>query len=360
VVNHAAHHPDVHTPWQNWSHDETLYVATMYSNPLRWYTRRVLLNDFRRHMAESPNVKLHVGELAYGDRPFEVTCPDNPCDLQLRTQDELWHKENVLNCVIRRFPAGWKYGAIIDGDFVMTRRDWALEAIHQLQHHAFVQLFSSYCDLDAEHRPFRLMSSFAYNYVHNRDAMSAWRKADPDTVMRASHTSGDTGPVKPSARRRWPTSPGATGGAWAFTRQAFDTVGSLLDTSILGSGDWHMAFGLAGMINHAAEAMHCNQRYVSSITRWQERAQQLKGNIGYIQNHAVHHFHGSKVNRFYGDRWRVLLDNDYDPSTDVCADWQGVLRLTGNKPQFRDQIRAYFRARNEDDPTLQGSEKSLV
>jgi hypothetical protein len=359
MVEHCLHHPDVHAPWQKWSHEETLYVATMYSNPLRWQTRRLLLNDFRRHMQDSPNVRLYVGELAYGDRPFEVTCPECPEDVQLRTQDELWHKENVLNCVIRRFPAGWKYGAIIDGDFVMTRRDWALEAIHQLQHHAFVQLFSSYADLDSEHRPFRLMSSFAYNYVHNRESMKNWQTADLGTVLAASHTSGAVS-AKTAAKRAWPQSPGATGGAWAFTREAFDTVGSLLDTSILGSGDWHMAFGLAGMINYAAEAVRCNQRYVASITRWQERALRLGGNIGYIRNHAIHHFHGSKVNRFYGDRWRVLLENDYDPSTDVCTDWQGVLRLTGNKPQLRDQIRAYFRARNEDDPALRGGEKPLV
>ena len=66
-------HPDIHEPWQQWSNDATLHVASAYSNPLRWRTRRVLMNDFRQHMAASPNVALHAGELAYGDRPFEVT-----------------------------------------------------------------------------------------------------------------------------------------------------------------------------------------------------------------------------------------------------------------------------------------------
>src|SRR5260370_1321719 len=40
--------------------------------------------------------------------------------------------------------------------------------------------------------------------------------------------------------------PGATGGAWAWRRHAFNTVGGMLDTCILGSGDWHMAFALIG------------------------------------------------------------------------------------------------------------------
>src|SRR4029077_18024030 len=112
----------------------------------------------------SANVVLHTGELAYGDRPFEVT-GDDPNDVQLRTSHELWHKENTLTIRVERFPPGWRYGAVIDGDFHMTRRDWALEAIHQLQHYDLVQLFSSYSDLSSEHRPFRVMPSFAFNYV---------------------------------------------------------------------------------------------------------------------------------------------------------------------------------------------------
>jgi len=72
-----------------------------------------------------------------------MTDAANPLDLQLRTSDEMWHKENLLNLVVQRFPADWKYGAYLDGDFHMTRPDWALEAIHQLQHYDFAQLFSS-------------------------------------------------------------------------------------------------------------------------------------------------------------------------------------------------------------------------
>jgi hypothetical protein len=155
-------HPDVHTPWRAWSDEQALHVAVAYSNPVRWTTRRLLMNDFRQHMQASANVVLHVGELAYGDRPFEVT-GQNPNDVQLRTSHELWHKENILNVTVQRFPAGWQYGAIIDGDFHMTRRDWALEAVHQLQHYDFVQLFSSYSDLSSTHRPFRIMASFAYH-----------------------------------------------------------------------------------------------------------------------------------------------------------------------------------------------------
>src|SRR5947209_8766473 len=103
-------HPDVHRPWSEWSETQKLHVATPYSNPFRWRTRRELLNDFRRHMAQSPNVVLHVGELAYGDRPFEVTGQD-PNDVQMRTGHELFSKENIINLAVQRFPPDWQYGA---------------------------------------------------------------------------------------------------------------------------------------------------------------------------------------------------------------------------------------------------------
>ncbi len=142
-------HPNVHHRSQQWSNEQTLHIAVPYSNPYRWNTRRNLMNDFRHHMKGTPNVVIHVGELAYGDRPFEVT-GDDPNDIQLRTESELFHKENILNLVISSFPNDWKYGAYVDADFTFTRHDWALETIHQLQHHAWVQPFSTYLDLSAK------------------------------------------------------------------------------------------------------------------------------------------------------------------------------------------------------------------
>jgi len=314
------------------------------------------MNDFREHMRASANVVLHVGELAYGDRPFEVTGEDRN-DVQLRTSHELWHKENILNLAVQRFPPDWRYGAVIDGDFHMTRRDWALEAVHQLQHYDFVQLFSSYSDLSSQHRPFRVMASFAFNYV-NGGANASYR-AMLRKAAAAPYGYYD-GQRATAAAKPVPWAIGATGGAWAFRRSAFDAVGGLLDSCILGSADWHMAFGLVGAIDGAAELQWCSKPYVESVLRWQHRAAVLKQNIGCIDNHAVHYFHGSKVSRAYGSRWRILLDNSFDPRTDISRDWQGVYQLTGNKPRLRDQIRAYFRDRNEDSPELSAQERHIV
>jgi hypothetical protein len=328
-VNHALAHPNVHYAAGPWSQAQTLHVAAAYSNPQRWNTRRATFNDFRGHIAQAPNVQLHVGELAYGDRPFEVTSPACATDAQFRTVTELWHKENLLNLVVSRFPADWRYGAYVDGDWCFTRRDWALEAVHLLQHYDWVQLFSSYSDLGPDQRPNSVVPGFAYNWRERRGTARSYAGGSP-------------------------------GGAWAFRRSAFEACGGLLDFCILGAADWYMACGLAGVTNdHRAETIHCGPAYREAIATWQRRAGALKGNISYLPAHAIHHFHGSKGMRGYASRWQILRDFDFNPNTDIYRDWQGLWQLTPDKPGLRDALRKYFRERNEDDPTLHGERPLL-
>ncbi len=324
-------------------------------------------------MAASPNVALHFGELAYGDRPHEVTGVAGPQpaaafddlatdqDVQVRTTCELFHKENILNRVIQTFPPDWKYGAWIDADFHFTRHDWALEAIHQLQHYDFVQLFSGYTDLTGEtygtgHQPMRINSGFAYNYIQNGCQLppgysnGGWRDPNCD----------DDDDYERAMREGRPRGVGATGGAWAFRRSAFDTVGGLLDVCILGHGDWFMTFGLVG---EEAPDMHIDgysNDYRNAILAWQRNAAKLKKNIGYVDCFATHHFHGSKSRRGYASRDTILVRNKFSPSTDLRKDWQGIYQLTPDKPQLRDDIRRYFISRTEDDPNLYSGERSLI
>lgn len=342
-------HPNVQGAWQDWSADQTLHVAVAYSNPYRWNSRRRLMHDFKHHLEHTQNVKLHIGELAYGDRPFEVTTEK---DVQLRSLAALFHKENILNEVVKRsFPADWKYGAYIDADFVFTRHDWALEAIHQLQHHPFVQLFSTYANMNADHEPKGLRKSFAATYVANGHQLppnvnqSGWAGLDKPAIPYGDAVLNAVAPVP-----QW-IPVGATGGAWSFTREAFETVGGLMDRCILGHADWFMAFGLVSQPARAMRDERYHPNYVHFIQSWQEKATALKQNIGYVEQFAVHHFHGAMKNRGYESRDQILVKYQFDPTADLRVNWQGIYELTGNKPGLRDAVHRYFLSRNEDDPT---------
>lgn len=353
-------HPDAHFPWSKWSEDQTIHIAICYSNPFRRRTVRELANDCIRHMRNTPNVRLYVGELAYGMRPCEVTTKNGidehgVFNLQLRTASELFHKENILRRIIQEFPENYKYGGYMDADFHHTRHDWALETIHQLQHYDFVQPFSSYTDLGSgtygtANIPIRISASFAFNYVQNGFqlpegyANGGWRKPG----WKAEYGYGGRSGV------------GATGGMWCWRQSAYNAVGGLWDHGILGHGDWFMTFGLAG---EEAPDMHVDSYhpdYRQSIFNWQRGAAGIKKNIGYIDGHAIHNFHGSKAMRGYSKRDQILVKHQFSPLTDIKKDWQGIYQLTLDKPGLRDDIRRYFMSRNEDDPNLYGNDRILV
>lgn len=317
-----------------------LYVITAIFNPQRFQSRYRLYHGFEKHCEDSGAI-LYTVELALRDRHFEVTSHDNPRHVQLRTESELWYKENASNVALSWLPEDWEYVAFVDADFLFTRPDWAGETLHVLQHFDVVQMYKTLTYLTADFSVHNQMFSFAY--MHDLGATIPQDQTAGLAVGGGSSVCVGMVPGRPSPHR------GAVGGAWAFRRSALEKLGGLLDTCILGSGDWHMSFALAQRDDvHPEMKFESIPQYVKSIHDWRDRAADLRGNIGYVNAHAVHHWHGPLKNRGYSTRWQVLTRNGFDPYKDLRRDWQGLLSLTKHKPRLRDDIRRYFTARNED------------
>lgn len=305
-----------------------LYVVTVLFNPQRYQSRYKHWLGFEKHCIDSGAIPYTV-EIALRDRHHEVTKPHldtanevGQCGhIQLRSESELWFKENGGNVGVSWLPHDWEYVAFVDADFLFTRPDWATETVHMLQHYDAVQMFKKLTYETADHDTHNTMHSFAYLHCNQHRLPNA----------------------KEYAQR------GAVGGAWAFRRSALEKLGGLLEVCILGSGDWHMAFALAMRDDYHPEMKFDSiPQYVKAIQDWRARARDLRGNIGYVDAHAIHFWHGPLRNRGYDTRWKILTDNHFDPYLDLAKDWQGLLRLTKHKPALRDGIRRYFAARNED------------
>lgn len=300
---------------------ENFYVISVISNPVRYTSRYELYFKFEKHMKES-GVKLLTVELQQGDRAFQVTDASNPMHLQLRTFDEIWHKENMINLGIARLPRDWEYCAWVDSDVEFTRRDWALETVQKLQHNYFVQMFQNAIDLGPSGETLAVHNGFVWSYLQGKPAGKDYHGL------------------------------GHPGYAWAARREAIDFVGTLLDISILGSGDRNMALG---MIGQAKASFHSDvtSEYARHIFRWQDRCtKHIKKDIGYVAGSLLHGFHGRKKDRGYQDRWQVLIKNGYDPEIDLQRDWQGLYQLTDRSSKLRDDIRKYFVSRLEDSTDL--------
>jgi hypothetical protein len=208
-----------------------------------------------------------------------------------------------------------------------------------------------------------MSTSFAWNYLHPSEFLTSreTRRGGADTYYAPATAEPPSASSLSPSKEVFPFGhpPGATGGAWSWPRDAFDMVGGMLDTCVLGSADWHMAFGLVQATNVAAEMKRCTQPYVESVLNWQGRAAKLnrvegRSPVGCIDNFATHAFHGSKALRAYGERWTLLRKWNFNPATDIARDYQGLWRWTGNKPGLRDDVARYFIERSEDGPLLLG------
>lgn len=320
------------------SHPKQLYVVTVVSNPIRFKSRYKLYKEFERHMHES-EVTLITVEQALGDRHFAITDKGNPNHVQVRTFDELWHKENMINLGIQRVLQNYpdaEYLAWIDADVEFTRKDWVNETLHQLQHHMVVQLFQNAIDLGPDGETMKIHTGFAASYL------SGAKIPMPGEISYYGY--GGPGNL-------W-----HPGYAWAARREALDGLGGLYDVSILGSGDHLMAWALIG---HGAERLpsSMSKGYRYSLQLWENNAEKfIQRDIGFVHGTILHAFHGPKAARNYKGRWKILEEFKFDPFTDLKKDVQGLFQLnmgTTTIPDkrmigLRDAIRRYFRARNED------------
>jgi hypothetical protein len=325
---------------------DRLYVVTAISNPCRYRSRYNLYRGFEKHCADGGAI-LYTVEMAFGGRPFEVTDVCNPRHIQVRGDDELWHKENLLNIGIGRLPAEAKYVAWIDADVEFARPDWAQETLHQLQHFDVVQMFSHSVDLGPDHQPI----DSAFSWTESMARGLVFKGTAKTKLLR----DGSSLPgVKAGVKLGAACVSGAwhSGLAWAARRSALDEVGGLIDFAILGSADRNMAAGLYGFMQDTIDPTF-SLEYRQWLLDWQDRAERnIRRNVGQVEGTIMHHWHGAKVNRKYTERWRILSKYQFNPRTDIKRDSQGLWRLEDHNDLrsigLRDALRAYFRQRNED------------
>lgn len=329
---------------------EKLHVVTCISNPARFKTRYKLYREFERRMLENPVVELWTAEMAFGDRPFEITENDNIHHLQVRSTDELWQKENLLNLMVQKIPNDGNPVAFIDADVQFMRPDWAEETLQLLKHHQVIQMFSHTVDLDDNYTPAvdgEQMEGMVYRYHQQAKervaAMEATRNSDDYFIDQSTYNTDEDG---------------HGGYAWAWRREALDKVGGLIDFTIIGSADWQMGMCLVGktdkVINKESRNVY-SVAYHGMLTAWAERAAELRQDIGYLPGYIAHYWHGPKSKRGYN--WRYLITHaiKFDPLRDLTRDSQGLLRLHDDGSsrfiKFRDALRHYFRSRDEDKPS---------
>jgi hypothetical protein len=313
--------------------ENKLHVIAVISNPCLYAIRYILMKEFVKRMeVDEKDVILYIVELAYGKQRFLVTDPKNPRHLQIRTKVPLWHKENMINVgVAKLLPGNWKAMAWIDADLEFENTSWASDTLKVLNGSKdIVQLFSHCVDMKFDKSTSRVFSSFGYQFSKK----TSYYGSGPDF---------------------W-----HPGYAWACSRKAYEKMGGLFDKGILGSGDHVMSFALIGHANKSANDRY-SENYKQAALDFQDRARGLR--LGYIPGVIRHHYHGSKKNRQYSERWEILIRHNYEPDVHLDYNEDGILVPSKHFPETMvTDIFNYFAERNEDEdiPTVDGSKKTII
>lgn len=268
---------------------------------------------------EEDNVELYIVELTYKDQKFLITEDNNPKHLQIRTECPLWHKENMINLGVKYLlPANYKAFAWIDADIEFDSPSWALDTLKILNGcRDIVQLFSHAVDMSTNNLAMNVFNSAGFQYEKNKTHISSG--------LNYSHP----------------------GYAWAITRKAYEKIGGLYENSILGSGDHVM---LLSLFRNGIKSINenCTEDYKKDVIDFQKKIVSLR--FSYVPGVIRHHYHGSKKNRKYKERWQILVNHEYSPFKHITRDEKGIIVPTSEFPEeLKNDIYQYFYERNEDD-----------
>jgi hypothetical protein len=298
--------------------EDKLHVIVVISNPCLYATRYKLFNEFIRRLEDETHIQVYVVEMIYNHQKFIVTSATNPYHLQVKTDCPIWHKENMINLGIQYLlPSTWKAVAWIDADIEFENTSWALDTLKILNGAKdVVQLFSHCIDMAKDKSTLNIFNSFGYSFSKNK----------PYTVKGLDY---------------W-----HPGYAWAMTRKAYEKVG-IYDKGVLGSGDSIMALSFINKVQINLNYQY-HEDYKKSMLEYQKKAKTLR--LGYVPGVICHHYHGTKANRKYVERWKILINHQYSPLHHVTYDEVGILVPTKLfSKEFKDDIMKYFKERKEDE-----------
>ena len=299
--------------------EDKLNVIMVLSNACQYSIRYILAKQFIKRLEDNSDIILYIVELAYNDQDYYITSSNNSRHLQLRTEVPLWHKENLINIGVKYLlPENWKAFAWIDADIEFDNITWASDTLKILNNHKdIVQVYSHCDDLNYDGTTMRVFNSAGYQYT----------KKNPYSLATNSY---------------W-----HSGYAWAINREGYEKIGGIYEYKILGGCDNLI---LNSILKKAKSCIDKNstEEFIQSIQDFEERISTLR--FGYVPGLIRHHFHGSKINRGYNNRGKILFNHKYNPLTHLCKDEYGLLIPSKECPQdMIKEIKEYFYSRKEDE-----------
>lgn len=264
------------------THSEAVIIACYY-NPTNNPYRLIAFNKFYESIK---HLNHRIVECVIGDS--EPQLPENEFISRVSTSTTLWHKESLLNGLIKKLPVEFKYVFWVDADVIFTNDNWMLDAVKELEKNRMVQLFEYCIHLEKDEDKPSFDTEWEKPFISNpkRKHPKMWRGFGANYVT--TDYSGDENYDRH----------GHVGFAWGARRYVLDLM-PLYDKALIGGADHIMAHAAAGHINHNCMCKSFTDD-IDSINIWSKVFHRVVGgHLGYVKGDLYHIWHGDVAKRQY-------------------------------------------------------------
>lgn len=263
--------------------DSEAVIIACYFNPQNNPYRLLAFNKFYDSIK---HLNHRIVECVIGDA--EPNLPLTPSITRVYTKDLLWHKESLLNGIIKTLPKKFKYVFWLDTDVLFTNKDWLVQGVEELKYNNIIQPFEYCVHLnEGEVSPsFNINEEKLFASEPSKRHPNIWRSFCANN--KTNDLSGDINYDKH----------GHVGFAWGAKRSVLDIM-PLYDKALIGGADHIIAHAAAGQINHSCLQKSFTED-IDAINDWSEDFEKLiNGKISYVKGDLYHIWHGDISKRQY-------------------------------------------------------------
>lgn len=266
------------------THSEGVIIACYY-NPTNNPYRLIAFNKFYELIK---HLNHRIVECVIGDSEAQLV--QTEFITRVSTTTTLWHKEALLNGLIKNLPQEFKYVFWVDADVIFTNKNWMVDAVAELQpsKNRMVQLFEYCIHLDQD----ETKPSFVVEY--ERPVVDEPKRRHPKMWRSFGANFATTNYSDDENYDRH----GHVGFAWGVRRSVVDAM-PLYDKALIGGADHIMAHAAAGHINHKCICKSFTDD-IDAINKWSEQFRRVVGErLGYVKGDLYHIWHGDVAKRQY-------------------------------------------------------------
>jgi len=223
----------------------------------------------------------------------EPELPKTKFITHIHTSSLLWHKEALLNNIIKNLDRKFKYVFWLDADIIFTDKHWLVNSVEVLKYKNILQPFEYCVHLEKD----KLTPTFKTKDYHPNCLLSEKKLRHPN-LWRSFCANYVTTNLSESENYDLH---GHVGFAWGARRDALDKI-LLYDRALIGGADHIMAHAAAGHIGHTCITKSFTDD-IEAVNDWSRKFYSvIGGSIGYVEGEVRHIWHGDLTKRDYLNR----------------------------------------------------------